>query len=227
MAILDRDLERLLRPRLRRQDEETWIRITDESGPLGTFSRKIALAHALGICNESQRRNLSTIRTIRNVFAHAKKPVAFNNKLIVDELRSTILPRKYRWIATMKEPEPKTAQEAFLTLAIRVSNELAQVGMKGFNAKMRRARLKTLKNERDQIWRYLSASATPPTLRPMFGLSSLASGNDHRIPMSRLRGLLDIASGPKPPMTLTASKLARIAHLVRNVRLIYIVWHGT
>ena len=42
----------------------------DNQGPISTFSARTNLAHALGIVNDQEHRDLTLIRRIRNAFAH-------------------------------------------------------------------------------------------------------------------------------------------------------------
>ena len=64
-ALLDSRLEGLYRRRLRDLADELL-----SSGPLGPFSARIKLAHALAWIGELVYRDLETIRSIRNDFAH-------------------------------------------------------------------------------------------------------------------------------------------------------------
>jgi hypothetical protein len=49
-----------------------------QDGPLATFSRKTAIAAALGLIGPITRENLRIIRSVRNAFAHAKVPIKFS-----------------------------------------------------------------------------------------------------------------------------------------------------
>jgi DNA-binding MltR family transcriptional regulator len=84
-VLVEHELEGLLRRRFRK-DGDTWLDLTGDNGPLGTFDKKIKTAHALGICDDITRKNLNIIRNIRNAFAHSKKLIDFNHELIVEEL---------------------------------------------------------------------------------------------------------------------------------------------
>src|SRR6185312_2745135 len=103
VAMVEYDLERLLRPRFRRSDDATWLRLTSENGPANSFSQKINLAFAFGIIDEKRRKALIAIKNVRNVFAHSKKLIEFNDPLIVEELSEVkIADRKHaRTFASM------------------------------------------------------------------------------------------------------------------------------
>ncbi len=86
-ALVEHELELHLIEKLKRKDPETIELLTDQGGPMGTFSAKITLAYALGVIDETDMAHLNIIRHIRNVFAHARKLVFFDHELIGRELR--------------------------------------------------------------------------------------------------------------------------------------------
>lgn len=86
-AMLENTLESVISSKFRHQDQDTLSHLTDGSGPLGTFHQKIEIGYALGIYDDSTRRSLQIIRKIRNVFAHAQKPVAIDHPLLVSEFK--------------------------------------------------------------------------------------------------------------------------------------------
>jgi hypothetical protein len=88
-ALLENDLDGLLRGRLSRRDDATWNEMTEDRGPFGSFSQKIAAGYALGIYDQITRENLDIVRTIRNGFAHARKPIDFDHPLVLAELSKT------------------------------------------------------------------------------------------------------------------------------------------
>jgi hypothetical protein len=47
-VLVENDLEELLRHRLRRKDNETWLWLLSDIGSLATFHHKIAMGYALG-----------------------------------------------------------------------------------------------------------------------------------------------------------------------------------
>ncbi len=86
-VFVEQELEFLLRRRFK-DDTETWAKLTDERGPLGSFAQKITLGRALRIYDAKFEHDLNVVRKIRNAFAHSKKILKFNDPLIIDELRS-------------------------------------------------------------------------------------------------------------------------------------------
>jgi hypothetical protein len=64
------------------QDRKILQDIFRPSGPLGNFGTKIALAFLMGIYSGKARRELDTIRVIRNEFAHKLASRDFSNQRI-------------------------------------------------------------------------------------------------------------------------------------------------
>lgn len=85
-AILESELDELLRPKFKRKDDAAWANLIGENGPLDTFRRKIICAYALGIIDDQERQNLHVIRKVRNIFAHAKRVVDFDDPEVQYEI---------------------------------------------------------------------------------------------------------------------------------------------
>jgi hypothetical protein len=66
------------------------------NGPIGTFSYKVRIAHAISIFGDVTRRNLDIIRNIRNAFAHARRPIRFTNLRISALCDYLVVPRLIR-----------------------------------------------------------------------------------------------------------------------------------
>jgi DNA-binding MltR family transcriptional regulator len=54
------------------------------SGPIGTYAARADLAYVLGLVNEYAFRDLKTIGTIRNAFAHSHLAVTFADQAVTD-----------------------------------------------------------------------------------------------------------------------------------------------
>jgi hypothetical protein len=89
-------LEQALRRKLQIDDDSIWEKLTGITGPLQTFNQKILLGEALKIYNSDTAANINIIRSIRNVFAHAKKLIDFENELIINVLRTVRIPARKR-----------------------------------------------------------------------------------------------------------------------------------
>ena len=84
-ALLDARLESLYNRRLRCSKNE----LLSGSGPLGAFSARIRLAHALAWISDDVQYDLNIIRSIRNEFAHNfDHELSFSNQSIADKCRN-------------------------------------------------------------------------------------------------------------------------------------------
>lgn len=91
-AVVEHDLDRVLRTQFKRKDDLTWAMLTSDIGPLATFSQKIAAGYAFKLYKDDIRKNLIIVKNIRNAFAHSKHLITFDNELVTKELRSVVLP---------------------------------------------------------------------------------------------------------------------------------------
>ena len=82
-AFVEEHLAIALKARLH-QDGELITTMFRSSGPLGSFSAKINLAFLIGFCSQKARKDLDTIREIRNVFAHNVLTTDFTSQRVRD-----------------------------------------------------------------------------------------------------------------------------------------------
>jgi hypothetical protein len=154
------ELENAIRRRLQRNDDDTWNSLTDEGGPLGTFSSKILIGYALKLYGEDMRKNLNIIRKIRNVFAHTKRHVDFDNDLILAELRKVAIPigRKTHYVQelTLVQSMVNGGQESYGKLCVIVALELAKLRFRALKASVRRLK----KREKKVLWNNRFRSGT-------------------------------------------------------------------
>jgi DNA-binding MltR family transcriptional regulator len=87
-VLVEHELDYWLRRRFKRNDKKMWEKLLDERGPLRSFAAKITIGHAFGIYDAKVDHDLNIVRTIRNAFAHSKKLLDFDDKLLVPELLS-------------------------------------------------------------------------------------------------------------------------------------------
>ena len=80
-AFLDDKLRELIERRLV-QNKKIIRRAFAFNGPLGTFSSRIDFAYILGIIPKNAQRDLHTIRSIRNQFAHHALPLSYDDEAI-------------------------------------------------------------------------------------------------------------------------------------------------
>jgi len=142
-AVCEQQLEKILRDRIPRKDDQTWNEITDDNGPLRSFHTKILLAHALGILDHSARDNFHVVRRIRNAFAHSRKPLDFTNELITAELEKVRPPnrggRQVYYEISGDAEEPKIR---YLTLCLALNNLLMSRQADTLNKRIKRLKAK-------------------------------------------------------------------------------------
>jgi hypothetical protein len=134
MALVENPLDELLRNAMGRKDDRTWETLTDDKGPLDTVFRKITLGYGLGLYDFEFSENLHIVRRIRNTFAHARRPLEFDNELIVAEFGKIKPPdpkmrRLYAglWAAHKVHDGPRAAYER---LCFSLANEMWRMNLR-------------------------------------------------------------------------------------------------
>jgi DNA-binding MltR family transcriptional regulator len=137
-VLIEHELDRLLRNKLKKKDDNTWQALQSETGPLRSFSAKISMAYALGVYTEKIQHDLNVVRIVRNAFAHSKKLIDFNDPLIISELTSAhILAKKFK-LYLQKEPHAELARTIFIIICLRLQNTLLHKEATAAIAKSRR-----------------------------------------------------------------------------------------
>jgi hypothetical protein len=77
-SILDYDLERCIKRKLRPLDKKTSERLFEGYGPISTFAARIDISYGLSITSEDIHHELNKIRRIRNKFAHTKHALSLD-----------------------------------------------------------------------------------------------------------------------------------------------------
>jgi hypothetical protein len=91
-ALLDSTLEDLVRARLKTRRED----LLGSNRPLGSFSSRISLAHALSWIDDDAAADLDLIRSVRNDFAHAfDHALDFNRQPIADRCTKLVTACSY------------------------------------------------------------------------------------------------------------------------------------
>lgn len=184
-VLLEHELDQALRKRLPRKDDKTWAAMLDERGPLSTFSRKIAAAHALKIIDDAVKSNMDIIRVVRNAFAHSKRLIDFNHPLVVAELNKIIIPSfRKRTFSQLRSNEDK--KHVYLMMCMVLTSQLLKRQNRSRRAADRRRNKKILTSP---LYRQLA---------PSLGLAGLLSLDDLRL--SRLPTLHDQSASPTPPV---------------------------
>ena len=108
--------------------------LTGNDGPLGSFSRKIRLGEAMRLYGPKTRRQLDTIRSIRNAFAHTHRAITFDTApvpVLCSTLDDRVWPYRPRRPAS---PNPCTSKIRFklwvmgLWLVMRARAKQTQTG---------------------------------------------------------------------------------------------------
>ena len=100
-CMVEYELDKLLRRKLKKVDDGMWKKMTESDGPLGTFSRKTTAAAALGLITEITASKLKTIRVVRNQFAHSQRLLRFSDPLILAELHATRFMKSESYMANL------------------------------------------------------------------------------------------------------------------------------
>ena len=98
------------------EQTELGNRVFKDYNPIRDFSAKIEVGFALGLYNNEIRKNLQKARQIRNKFAHASKPVEFDNA----EIATTIC----RQLEPNVLPDPDTLRSRYITYLKEVERHI-------------------------------------------------------------------------------------------------------
>jgi DNA-binding MltR family transcriptional regulator len=195
-SMVEHELEDLIRHRLRRNDDKIWAKLTDRNAALSSLSSKIDVAYAMGIYDESMQLNLHIIREIRNVFAHAKRVVTFDDPLILAELRKLHVPaqpgfkRNIRFIKQITNG----GGYAFAALCLIVNAQFLRIRTRSLKAKTVRMKVKANKRRGWGLWADLM-KPIPPSPLPVSSLQLSQLGQTEHPNPPTPRGLLDGLSG--------------------------------
>lgn len=83
------------------------------NAPLGTFSARVTAAHALGLIEDNEIKEINIIRSIRNEFGHKWKGVSFENQKIKD------LTNNLPWLGP-KELETESTPRTRFNVAVAI-----------------------------------------------------------------------------------------------------------
>ena len=123
------------------RDEDELEALTEPGGLLSSFHLLIQLGYALGLIDRDEREHLNRVRAIRNVFAHAMRPVGFHMKVIADEANKLPLSKEFT-----DEYPTCTARERFVFSTWQMGTELFRR-----SALRLKAELDRLKAEGDRL----------------------------------------------------------------------------
>jgi DNA-binding MltR family transcriptional regulator len=87
-ALVEIRLEKVILQAFQNPDEDIVADMFRPSGPLGSFSAKIKLAHLMGLTSKDCHADLETMKQIRNRFAHDLSAVSFDEQSIRDRTKN-------------------------------------------------------------------------------------------------------------------------------------------
>lgn len=95
VAQLQHELEQYVTSTFKVTDGAELEALYQPGGLLSSFHLLIQLSFALGLIDKDEREHLNRIRAIRNVFAHAMRPVGFHMEAIADEAGKLPLTKEF------------------------------------------------------------------------------------------------------------------------------------
>jgi hypothetical protein len=203
-ALVEHELDVLLRRRIPRNDNDTWEELVGENGPLGTFSAKIKMGYAFRLYDETTKHNLNILRTIRNGFAHARQIVNFNHVLVASELKKVkVLPNGTKLDQKMIShiiSATSDFQGSFFLLCIHLSFALVHRRLRWNMDQAARAKRKTmtLRQKMEEANRALSQSPFSGYMAQYLGLGADFPRPPEGKPVNWLRWYQDHRTdGPK------------------------------
>ena len=93
----------------------------EPGGLLASFHLVIQQAYVLGLISKTEREDLDRIKSVRNVFAHAMRPVGFHMDIIADEAKKLPLTKEF----TDEYPEC-TPRERFVFCTLQLGTEFTK-----------------------------------------------------------------------------------------------------
>lgn len=194
-SMVEHELDIIIRERMNRKDDATWKALIGENGPLYSFSQKIELGYALRLYDDTCKKNLTVVKNIRNVFAHAKVPIEFENPLIQREFK-----RATEWQSFKKDfrfyvKNNTGCQPAYASLCILLACELIKRGTLRVAAQSYRMKRQISNLRRRRIAQLLASH--PQSNQGLNRLLTLAPQNadpTQKSPGSKLGGLLGLGA---------------------------------
>ncbi len=94
-AALERILEDAIRYQFGKLSRKQVEELFAENAPLGTFSAKIRLGSAMRLYGPHTKADLNHLREIRNIFAHAERPITFATQRVRELCAALQVPRRF------------------------------------------------------------------------------------------------------------------------------------
>ncbi len=195
-ALIELELDTLLRQRFPKITDSTWETMVRENGPFSTFDQKITAAFAFRIFDEATKENLKIVKNIRNVFAHAKTLVKFEHELVVKELNKIQVPG-FRKVIHRKLQKPKSPpQIRYILLCMVISTHLVRKYAHALQAQNTRRRRKQLSPLARVLIRTADLQSNALKSNRLLSPQSQNAGPNHPTPEGWLSGFLPFLDNP-------------------------------
>lgn len=99
--------------------------LVGNGAPLGTFSNKIMLAHAIGVIGNDTRSDCDRIRKIRNECAHDVNPISFLHNDRIKGLSAALTPRLWGQIPHEEPYLPTDPRARYIEACEKIAGNLA------------------------------------------------------------------------------------------------------
>lgn len=118
-------LRDLLLSRMIALSDDERDRLFSSYGPLGSFSAKITLSHALGLFGQRTRHDLDNLKAIRNAFAHTNLDIDFDTPEVA------ALCEKFNCLKGLEDRDGRGPQELLSIATKALIIHLLQVHQEG------------------------------------------------------------------------------------------------
>lgn len=124
-AYLDDRLGKLIETYLTARTSSSKL-IWESTSPLGTFSARIRMAHALGLISDEERDHLNMLRKVRNLFAHDFRQ-KLDDPVVVGTMGNFREIKDFRDVEGQMLPDivfAETPRDRFFLAVMRLANQL-------------------------------------------------------------------------------------------------------
>jgi DNA-binding MltR family transcriptional regulator len=87
-ALLENLMERILQSKMIALSKDERDRLFSGMGPLASMAARVRVAYALGFIKQEARSDLNKLRDLRNLFAHSRRKIGFDDPEAVKICRS-------------------------------------------------------------------------------------------------------------------------------------------
>ncbi len=157
-AIIEAELEKLLRSHMVGLDENAGNELFSRSAPLATAWAKAKVAMALGFISKELQADITQLGKIRNAFAHSARSLTFSHSLVSEECAKLTMTNE----AALRRQIDNLPHDAEEPDALVITDELGFVGFKTILSDSKTSRSRYL-NCVICIWFVLIANSTNPT----------------------------------------------------------------